>query len=357
MARQATPIDAERKKAGATLVVDGGNLAGDPERALVVVKSLKAVGYDAVVPTEGDEQLGAGFLAQANQLGIALVGSMPECKRMLAKEVAGRRVAVGSLLGNNEAALNSLNMGVKQALEERVQLLVVSSDCGAAVDTRVARSLEVKEMDVIIFSRGLAEPSTINRVHLVPTPQGGKAVCRVGVSWERAKVEIRTTYLPVTQELQEDRRVTPIIAKYYAEETSRAIVNGHMRPAEQLTQPYADRDQCVDCHQTTVESVSQHRHSEATETLKSKERLVPECLTCHSELYRRTKRWHPDDPIAWSGVECATCHGDGILHSQIGTKESTTRKVPESLCRSCHTPEQDPKFDYVKRLEGIRHWK
>ena len=57
---------------------------------------------------------------------------------------------------------------------------------------------------------------------------------------------------------------------------------------------------------------------------------------------------YPDEPqfallpASEDGVQCATCHGDGLLHSVSSRKEQVFRKVPEDLCQSCHNQERDP---------------
>ena len=89
------------------------------------------------------------------------------------------------------------------------------------------------------------------------------------------------------------------------------------------------------------------------QTLQREGRLLPECLTCHSEYFRMTNQFALL-PAGEDGVQCATCHGDGLLHSVSSRKEQVFRKVPEDLCRSCHNQERDPDFDYAKAREGLQ---
>lgn len=99
------------------------------------------------------------------------------------------------------------------------------------------------------------------------------------------------------------------------------------------------------------------KHHQAVRTLQEKDRLVSECLRCHSEAFRRTQRFSPAQPLAFDGVHCAACHGDGALHAALRTRDSIARRVEEKTCRACHDPENDPTFDYEACLEKIRHWK
>jgi len=54
-------------------------------------------------------------------------------------------------------------------------------------------------------------------------------------------------------------------------------------------------------------------------------------------------------------VQCATCHGDGLLHSLVEDKTRILRAVPEDVCRDCHTPERSPGFAYGPYLAQVIH--
>jgi len=127
------------------------------------------------------------------------------------------------------------------------------------------------------------------------------------------------------------------------------------RPADWDTKPYAAAEECRECHPKQHRAWQATAHAQATRTLKDDGRLVPECLACHSELYRRSKLFPRDDPAAWNGVECATCHGEGILHAQIGTKGAISRRVAEKTCRGCHEAEHDPGFEYEENVKLVEH--
>ena len=104
---------------------------------------------------------------------------------------------------------------------------------------------------------------------------------------------------------------------------------------------YAPASFCVECHQSQTAAWRKQAHAHSVQTLQREGRLLPECLTCHSEYFRMTNQFALL-PAGEDGVQCATCHGDGLLHSVSSRKEQVFRKVPEDLCQSCHNQERDP---------------
>ncbi|MCS6860538.1 MAG: hypothetical protein NZT92_09495 [Abditibacteriales bacterium] len=56
------------------------------------------------------------------------------------------------------------------------------------------------------------------------------------------------------------------------------------------------------------------------------------------------------------GIECSTCHGDGLAHALRPRVKGLITKFPDAqLCRQCHTPTQTPHFHYQKFVARIKH--
>jgi hypothetical protein len=51
-------------------------------------------------------------------------------------------------------------------------------------------------------------------------------------------------------------------------------------------------------------------------------------------------------------VQCESCHGMGTEHE---ANKSKTQSISAETCLNCHTPEQDAKFDFEKKLAMIAH--
>jgi len=109
------------------------------------------------------------------------------------------------------------------------------------------------------------------------------------------------------------------------------------------------------CHPAQYAQWQTQKHAQAIESLRQKERLVPECLKCHSEQYRRTGKFVPNLGRA-DGVQCSTCHGEGVIHSLLEGPDRIERDMGEVGCRSCHDADNDPEFAYEAARAIIRHW-
>jgi len=60
--------------------------------------------------------------------------------------------------------------------------------------------------------------------------------------------------------------------------------------------------------------------------------------------------------VPGDGVTCATCHGDGLVHSMTSRTEYIQRDLGEALCVSCHNEERQPSgFEYEKSWAKIAH--
>jgi len=53
------------------------------------------------------------------------------------------------------------------------------------------------------------------------------------------------------------------------------------------------------------------------------------------------------------GVQCEECHGPGGNHAAAPSKANTKVNAGIETCRRCHTPGQDPNFDYQKKVRNI----
>ena len=84
------------------------------------------------------------------------------------------------------------------------------------------------------------------------------------------------------------------------------------------------------------------------------------CLGCHGDAsvtgLFRTKHARPNDPngpFGHGGLQCEACHGPAAQH--IAAPAKGYGKVGEETCRSCHTDERTPDFDYAAAWAKIMH--
>jgi len=109
-------------------------------------------------------------------------------------------------------------------------------------------------------------------------------------------------------------------------------------------------DPCIDCHMGRYNFWKETPHARAIESLKPKGADAdPDCLPCHVTGYLRPTGFSPSAPREdLHGVQCEACHGTGSLHSGSPEIYNLVRAPKVTICLSCHTPDQDDDFDYVR---------
>ncbi len=136
-----------------------------------------------------------------------------------------------------------------------------------------------------------------------------------------------------------------------------------VKAAEPEPLTYAGAVACGSCHAPAMKQWQETKHAHALATLKKRNRDGdPTCVGCHVTGFLRPGGTRDIDVAAnlLKDVGCESCHGPGLAHVTSDDKKgTTTRKVPESICLGCHTPDQtNGEFDYqafVKAITGPGH--
>jgi hypothetical protein len=117
---------------------------------------------------------------------------------------------------------------------------------------------------------------------------------------------------------------------------------------------------CKRCHQQQYDKWASSPHGHALASLDKPVEGKPrsaDCLKCHTTGYGgggydpaqagvTAASATPD----LANVQCETCHGKGSEHTRTGKIQ-----VSELVCRSCHTPEWSPQFDYKQAMLAVKH--
>jgi hypothetical protein len=110
---------------------------------------------------------------------------------------------------------------------------------------------------------------------------------------------------------------------------------------------------CKRCHEANYRNWLKSKHAKATQTISTSPKYAQEeCLICHSTGYGKIGEYATAEevPPYLRGVQCESCHGEGKGHPGKGGIE---RKVTLGICRTCHTKDQSPTFNYLAYLEKI----
>ena len=121
----------------------------------------------------------------------------------------------------------------------------------------------------------------------------------------------------------------------------------------QDTPKYKGWSYCKACHKPKTTGWEQTRHAKAFDSLKkTNQHDLPDCVKCHVTGYGEPGGFIDYELTPeMSGVQCEACHGPGSS-TKAGKRISSQSRVTDK-CRQCHTPGQDPKFDYKKKAAEV----
>ncbi len=113
---------------------------------------------------------------------------------------------------------------------------------------------------------------------------------------------------------------------------------------------------CQQCHAEAFDVYVQTGHARAYQTLAAQFVHRDEnCVSCHVTGYKEAGGF---DGVRRRGstldlvdVQCESCHGPGANHARDGSYRVTAIQS----CVKCHTPEQDPDFNFVEDWKKIAH--
>jgi 2',3'-cyclic-nucleotide 2'-phosphodiesterase (5'-nucleotidase family) len=113
---------------------------------------------------------------------------------------------------------------------------------------------------------------------------------------------------------------------------------------------------CQSCHTEEFEIYTKTRHAQAYATLASEfVHRDTNCVGCHVTGYGDAGGFGGirmrGTPVDLVDVQCEACHGPGVEHSRDGDYASRAREA----CVRCHTPHDDPDFDFERDWPTIAH--
>jgi len=120
--------------------------------------------------------------------------------------------------------------------------------------------------------------------------------------------------------------------------------------------PYLGVGACQTCHAEAFDVYTHTRHAHAYSTLASQfVHRDTNCVGCHVTGF--------NEPGGFEGVrvrgasvdlidvQCEACHGPGVNHARDGSYRATAIQS----CTKCHTPNDDPDFDFATDWPKIQH--
>jgi len=341
-----------------SVIVEGGNLGSDPAKRPVILESLAKMSYAACL-TGTDEA--DSVRKDAGEAKLAVIPPFDPADPNATSwtgEFGGGRVGLLRLEPHGSSGQDAWEAALVSALEtlkKRTDVVALASRLSDAENRGLASRFGPAGLVQAIFVAPANctpdLPTVADGVLLCPTKDRGQTVTllqaerAVGEPWKLScRLEtIGAAYAP-------EAEVAGLVARYYQSRQTTLAAATAEKPLSEAA--YAPAPRCKPCHAKAYEVWLTSAHARAVETLRGKQRLVPECLTCHSEQFRRNGRFDAGLSAEDEGVQCSTCHGDAILHALTRGAEKMSREL---TCPQCHSPEHDPDFEQERALTAIRH--
>lgn len=131
-----------------------------------------------------------------------------------------------------------------------------------------------------------------------------------------------------------------------------AVPVSHSQPEPE---GYAGANACAMCHSELTAGWKTTRHARAFDTLKKKsQEKLPACVKCHVVGFEKPGGYVDQELTPeLAGVQCESCHGPAAAHAANPANKKGLIDPGEKTCRECHTPGQDPKFDYAGKKRFV----
>ena len=348
-----------------------------PDRIGLIASILKGLGYDAVGIGETDiRTCGEEFFKKTaeNKLTVLDASAQPHSSTVpyLLKNVGGIRVGIISFGfvppspdGSEYARRKSL-YGAYKAVREQSDVLVVLDQANLIDKDWIERNAgRLGAPDVVIGGTMRQYPDQgqlIGRTQIAPTSIQGKHVGVVDVELAPGQEpKFAVQKIPLEQEVAEDAAVAARVKEFMSKIAQPPTYTppeaggpGRKSTVVGSRKPYYHPQLCASCHVKEYQDWETTKHAHAVATLSKEQRLIPECLKCHSEMYRTLERIS-NVPDQAAGVECATCHAGSLPHGLERKNVKTRVKVDPKICLECHDKQWSPNYDEKVYMSKVSH--
>lgn len=331
-----------------------------------VMSGLK---YDAVGLGMTDLTMGPVFYEKAAANKITLLDASPLANKQtvpyVVKTVDGVRVGIisfGALPRDaniNEYELRKSRFVMYKEVRSKCDVLVVLDQGAVTTDDWIRRnSPRLGTPDIVIPGpcRQVAQEQIVGDTHIMPPHFQAKQLGVVDVEFTPGQpLRVTMSTVPLDEKFAEDQKVLALVAKGILATGVAPQVSPNIEAANRTgVKPYYSPLLCRACHQKHYEDWAKTKHAVALKTLVDGKSTTPDCLPCHSELYRATSKYVAN-PNAAAGVECATCHANTLPHGLERKDMAVHVKVDPKLCVTCHTKDRSPTYDEKTYFPKVVH--
>ncbi len=365
--------------------MDAGDWSGiqdyEREKTGFLLDMMELLGYDAVTVGEREFNYGYRYLVELTEKSKLPVVSANIRDKATGKLVwkpyvvvrkQGFRVAITGLFqptiqlkaGGDSVQVDDPVATAQQLIPEmrqKADVVVVLSHLGRTESLDLASV--VSGIDVLVVGH---QPSLIlagrkvNATMAVHSGTQGQNVGETLLYMEGKKVgEIAGKVVILMPEVGERADVAKLAKDFEDQQNERLKKKQQEEALEQVKQTGAgDRflgmDACISCHQPQYDQWKTTAHAHAFATLESQSKeATPDCVSCHVTGWNLSGGYRNQATTqGLKNVQCETCHGMGTMHNMF---DATAAAPAESLCVTCHTPDNDPSWNYAAKLPKVVH--
>lgn len=389
LGRRATFVHAVRDTAQHLLVLDAGDFFGTQinygkEKADLTMKSMKLMGYDALVPGEAEFSLGMDYFRErVRDLSLpailanvydAQTGKQLFPSHKIVSFPGGLRVGLVGVIGEKIALPPQVDAGtieiksplsrvraVIETLRPEVDLIVILAHMGFTE----ARNLAMNQngIDIIIFGHdGRPSRSTriFNGAYLLQVPKEGKyiGIASASLGPEKKILRLLADQQPISNVFADDEAVVKLFKAYdidIALKENATLPTGVTHPGQTVRKPFVTAEKCKECHERIYDAWQRTSHASAFDTLEVGSRgFDRDCTPCHSTGFYDVGGFvNSASTPSLKHVQCEACHGNGHDHSD--DPEKKMGKNAQTSCAVCHTDEWSPSFDFAASWRKIAH--
>lgn len=377
LARQVTAMSELLEENPNHVIVDSGNLSPTADKLDLITSLYSEMGYDAIGIGAMDDRIGDHYYTHVAAKKLTVLDARPGARDFtvpyLIKDVGGVKVGVVSFgavtfnPGQEQHELRTALYSAFKTAREKSDILILLDQSNIANQEWLERNASrLGAPDIIIggvANTSIVQERVIGRTRVMPTFTQCRALGVVDVeiapaqdpvfSWR--KVALTEAGVPANEDVA--RRIDELMLEI--KKKAGVVVSasqGVHTPAQHTANSYYPPLVCKGCHIEQYDDWKKTEHAHAITTLLDARRAIPECLECHSEMFRRSRRIVlPNDGIG--GVECATCHFDSLPHGMERKTSGVRVKVDPKLCLDCHTNVRSPDYDEATYMPRVSHLK
>ncbi len=364
------------------LLVDAGDFFSasinyGKEKAELTMKSMAHMNYDGLVPGENEFGFGADyFRTRAREIGLPVLAvNLADAASDSLLFAPSRVVTLKSglragLIGVVSVALKfppqvqpgSLEIrdpavavqAEVDALRPNVDVVVVLSHMGRSEVNQFAQLL--KGVDVIVNGHDGLPVRQVKRwgePYVVQVAAKGMyvGVATGSISKEKRVVRLTNDVVGLDKSYGDDEAIAKLFNAYDMEVVAREKA---ALPTHAVT-TFAGADACQACHAPIFEKWKSTGHAHAFERLASQNRHFDrDCTPCHTTgFFKQGGFVNASATPHLTNVQCEACHGNGAVHAKDPAQK--TDMVAKGTCRTCHTAEQTPEFEFNTFWARIDH--